>query len=103
MLMGVYRSKSAIKSELSPFVSSDSNMHCGPPPRPWLLGFRRPLLQAAEPDHPPSTLLLAGGPARLVVSADVCSVLWRGGGRVGCPHKAPRRDKVGLIRGGDGG
>jgi hypothetical protein len=38
--------------------------YLGPPPRPWSLGFRRVARWAAEPDHPPSTLLRSGGPAR---------------------------------------
>ena len=51
-----YRAKSVAKCELSAFAGSDLVMHCGLPPRPWLLGFRRPLARTPEPDYSPATM-----------------------------------------------
>ena len=84
MLMYGYIAKSVAKCELSAFAGSDLVMHCDPPPRPCLWGFRRPLVRTAEPDYSPPTLCRASSPARLLMSGDGFDVLGRGGGEVGC-------------------
>lgn len=82
MFMYCYQSKSGTKSELAPFSCSDFARYPAPPPRRCLLALRRQLLRTPEPDHPPSTLFCAGGPARLLMSDDVFDLGGRGGGAV---------------------
>jgi len=48
----------AVNLKVRPYLlrdMADFGTQPGPPPRPWLLGFRRVGWWAAEPDHPPST------------------------------------------------
>ena len=53
--------------------------YLGPPTRPALLGFRPVAWWAAEPDHPPSTLLRSGGPARQLEPGRLLRIVWSWG------------------------